>query len=256
MIRLHQQGGGKILMRLHGFFQLRIRKDWNFRRVMEMAPAMRWLNPKSNERILDIGCGDGTYDYRIVRRGALVIGFDTNQDKLRKAARFHAIKGLVFLKANAEELPVKDGSFDVVVSFCVFEHLQNDRKALAEANRALRSGGRLLLTLDSLSRTDIPESWRDKHREKHKVRQFYTVSTIDAKLQSQGFHLIRYRYLLGSRLDFKIIKLSYSTEKMNTLPAALIRTALITIGRGICFLFNLFSRAENGWTLMVEASKV
>lgn len=37
----------------------RLRKDFNFRRAQETIPALRWLNPKSGERILDIGCGEG-----------------------------------------------------------------------------------------------------------------------------------------------------------------------------------------------------
>lgn len=45
--------------RIRSYFKLRIRKDWNFRRLMEMTPAMRWLDPKPGERILDIGCGEG-----------------------------------------------------------------------------------------------------------------------------------------------------------------------------------------------------
>lgn len=182
-------------MRVRGYFKLRIRKDWNFRRLMEMGLAMRWLGPKPGECILDIGCGDGTYDYRIARRGALVIGFDINLEKLLKAAHYHAYNRAIFLKADATEIPVKDGSFDVVVSFCVFEHLKNDQQVLAEANRALRSSGRILLTLDSLSRPDVTNSWRDIHRVRHKICQFYTVSTIETKLQSQGFYLVRFRYL-------------------------------------------------------------
>ncbi|MCH7753629.1 hypothetical protein IH970_00715 [candidate division KSB1 bacterium] len=45
--------------RIRSYFKLRIRKDWNFRRLMEMTPAMLWLDPKPGERILDIGCGEG-----------------------------------------------------------------------------------------------------------------------------------------------------------------------------------------------------
>ncbi len=242
--------------RIRGYFKLRIRKDWHFRRVMETAPAMRWLNPQTGERILDIGCGDGTYDYRIARKDSLVTGLEINHQQLLKARRYHAKKNLDLLRANAAAMPVKNGSFDVVVSFCVFEHLQNDDQVLAEVNRALRSGGRLLLTLDSLSRPDVSESWRDNHRVRHEVRQFYTVATIESKLQGQGFRLVRFRYLLSSPIDFSLIKLSYATEKMQPLIANVVRTALITFGRGISTLMGFTSQADNGWTLMVEACKI
>ncbi|MFQ5705380.1 MAG: class I SAM-dependent methyltransferase [Gemmatimonadales bacterium] len=238
-----------------GYFNVRVRKDWHFRRLMETAPAMRWLNPRRGERILDIGSGDGTYDYRMARRGGRVVGFDLDRPKLRTATRHHGGKGLAYVEADASAMPVKSGWFDVVVSLCVFEHLQNDETVLAEAHRALRAGGRLLLTLDSLSRSDIPESWRDRHRIKHAVRQFYTVPAIQSKLEKNGFRLIRSRYLLSSRIDLRFIKWSYATERMRAVPAALVRTFLVTLGRWMCDVANFFSRSDGGWTLLVEASR-
>ncbi|MFQ5639738.1 MAG: class I SAM-dependent methyltransferase [bacterium] len=231
-----------------------MRKDWNFRRVMEMAPAMRWLTPQAGERILDIGCGEGTYDYRIARRGGNVIGMDLRLDQLCKAAVYHAHEA-AYLRANALELPIKDGAFDRVVSFCVFEHLPDDRKALEEIQRCLRPGGLLLLTLDSLSRLDVPESWRKQHRDRHSVNQFYTRATIEEKLAKQGFELLRHKYLLASPIDFYMIKLSYATDNMPKLLAHLVRTGLITVGRVLCYLLGGFKPSNYGWTLMVEAKK-
>ena len=243
------------LSRLRGYFTVRIRKDWHFRRVMETASAMQWFNPQPGEHILDIGCGDGTFDYRVARRRALVVGFDIDRQKLRTAARHHARRGLVFLEANAEAMPVKSGSFDVVVSLCVFEHLLNDDQVLAEAHRILRSGGRLLLTLDSFSRPDMPAGWRNRLRGKHAVCQFYTVPTIESKLRQQGFQLVRSRYLMAAPLDMRLIRWSYATERMKTIPAALVRTFLVTAGRLMSSLANASSRVDSGWTLMVEASR-
>ncbi len=244
-----------LLERLHSYFTVRIRKDWNFRKVMEIAPAMRWLSPRARERILDIGCGDGTYDYRVSRRGALVLGFDIDKKRLGTAARHNAGRGVLFIKANAEAIPVKSASFDAVMSFCVFEHLQNDNLVLAEAHRALRSDGRLLLTLDSMSLPEVSENWRNMLRKKHAVRQFYTVPSIESKLRQGGFRLTRCRYILSSPLDVRLLKWSYATERIKTIPAALVRTFLVTAGRWISHLANAGSKSDNGWTLMIEASK-
>ena len=71
--------------RLRGYFALRMPKDFNFRRLMETAPAMRWLSPKPTDRILDIGCGNGVYDYRIARKAGRVVGFDMLRGELLKA---------------------------------------------------------------------------------------------------------------------------------------------------------------------------
>ena len=145
------------MYRSRGLFALRIRKDFNYRRVQETVPALRWLRPKTGERILDIGCGEGTYNYRIALRGAQVFGFDLNQHQLRRAAAYHKTPSTGYFCADASAFPLRSGQFDTVISLCVFEHLPNDRKTLQEMWRVLRPDGRILLTLDSLS---LDGNWR------------------------------------------------------------------------------------------------
>lgn len=240
--------------RVRGYVSVRVRKDWHIRRAIETGLAMRWLRTKTRPRILDIGCGEGTYDYRLVRRGARVVGLDIHKERLRQAARHHLVRDLVFLEARAEAIPVRSGSFDYVMSLCVFEHLANDGQVLAEARRALRPGGRLLLTLDSFSRPDVPEGWRNHLCKTHAVRTLYTVPAIESRLKRHGFRLIRSRYVMASPLDLHLIKLSYATERMKPIRAALVRTFLVTAGRLISHLANAGLSADNGWTLVVEAS--
>ena len=242
--------------RARGFFALRIRKDLNFRRVQETVPALRWLRPGRGERILDIGCGEGTYDYRIALRGARVFGFDLNRKQLRRAAVCHKTPFTGFFCADAGAFPLRSGQFDTVISLCVFEHLPDDRQTLREMWRVLRPGGRILLTLDSLSLERIGAAWRDAHRERHSVLQFYTYPEIGSLLEACGFKLERYRYLLRSRFDLALIRLSYATERMHAIPAALTRLGLVSIGRMASAAFNLFTRNHRGWTLLIEASRM
>ena len=234
----------------------RLRKDFNFRRVQETVPALRWLKPKSGERILDIGCGEGTYNYRIALRGAQIFGFDLDRRQLRRAMALHKTPSTEFICADATMLPMQSGQFDTVMSLCVFEHLPNDRETLREISRVLRPDGRILLTLDSLSLKGVDDSWRDTHRERHAVRQFYTDQSIADLLKESGFHLDRYRYLLRSNMDFLLIKLSYAAEKMHPIPAALTRIWLVTSGRLLSALCNLFTPNTRGWTLLIEASRI
>ncbi len=242
--------------RARGFFSLRIRKDFNFRRVQETVPALRWLRPGRGERILDIGCGEGTYDYRIALRGARVFGFDLNRDQLRRAAACHKTPFTGFFCADAGAFPLRSDQFDTVISLCVFEHLPDDRQTLREMWRVLRPGGRIVLTLDSLSLEGIDEAWRDEHRERHSVRQFYTYPEVESLLESCGFKLERYRYLLRSGPDLSLIRLSYATERMHAIPAAVTRLGLVSIGRMVSAAFNLLTRNHRGWTLLIEASRM
>lgn len=241
--------------RLRGYLTTRIRKDWNYRRLLETVPALRWLDAKPGERILDIGCGDGTYDYRIARRGARVFGFDINHRQLVRAMTHHQTAGSGFFRADASLFPVRAGQFDTVISLCVFEHLPNDGATLREAWRTLRPNGRLLLTLDSLSHDGVDDAWRTTHRARHAVRQFYTHQTITELFQRSGFIVRRYRYLVRSGLDLWLIRLSYATERMNAVSAFIVRTWLITAGRVLSACCNAFSSRDRGWTLLVEGTK-
>ena len=50
-------------------------------------------------------------------------------------------------KADACDLPYEDGFFDIVVSFDVFEHIENDIKAVSEVHRVLKKGGKLVFSV-------------------------------------------------------------------------------------------------------------
>lgn len=222
---------------------------------METVPALRWLNPKKGERILDIGCGDGTYNYRIGLRGAQIIGFDLNRMQLKRAIKHHKIPSTGYFCGDATHLPIQAEQFDTVMSLCVFEHLPDDRETLNEVWRVLRPNGRLLLTLDSLSIDAVDEDWRTAHRNRHAVRQFYTHRSIETLLQQCGFKLERYRYLVRSAIDFPLIKLSYAADRRSPVPALLIRVWLVTCGRLLSGIASLFAGRDRGWTLLIEASR-
>lgn len=99
------------------------------------------LIPSGNQRILDIGCGDGVL-LSLIGHGRLY-GVDLDQSSLDYAATKVKAK---FLKVPAELLPFKSGFFDVVIATEIIEHLDQPEKLLAEAKRVLKRSGRLILT--------------------------------------------------------------------------------------------------------------
>jgi ubiquinone/menaquinone biosynthesis C-methylase UbiE len=89
---------------------------------------------------LDVGCGHG-FVFEFLRRiGANAIGMDINPENLKVKTRGS------FLLGDAENLPFRNGSFDVAIAFELVEHLRNPNKALREFFRCLKSNGMLLLT--------------------------------------------------------------------------------------------------------------
>jgi ubiquinone/menaquinone biosynthesis C-methylase UbiE len=96
-------------------------------------------------RVLEIGAGTGVNlpHYTGVESLALTEPEPPMLRRLQRAAREHAPQAQV-LRAPAEDLPFEDDSFDTVVSTLVLCGVDDQPRALREARRVLRPGGRLL----------------------------------------------------------------------------------------------------------------
>ena len=99
-----------------------------------------------SRRVLDLGCGYGGRSIFYARRcsAAEVVGVEVAEEvvaRCRALARRLACDRVDFVVGRAEQLPFRDGAFDVVLSFDVLEHVQDPRLAFAEINRVLVYGG-------------------------------------------------------------------------------------------------------------------
>ncbi|HJW91380.1 MAG TPA: methyltransferase domain-containing protein [Anaerolineales bacterium] len=92
-------------------------------------------------RVLENGCGVGMYLQPLAQSGGEVIGLEYDYERAREARR----RSDFVIRAAGEQLPFPDGTFDLILSHEVLEHLQDDRAALSEMVRALRPSGRLVL---------------------------------------------------------------------------------------------------------------
>jgi SAM-dependent methyltransferase len=230
----------------------------NFRRLEECETLLRWLDAGRGERVLDIGCGDGHYDGHIARSGADVVGIDVGEAAVVEAARHHT-PPCTFLRVPAEELALPDGSFDKVVSFCVMEHLADDRRVMAHAHRLLAEGGSFVFSADSLSNPGLSDRERARHRDKYAVNTFYTIDLLGEKLDAAGFEIEEWKYLLNTPLALSLVRFSWA---LDDLRGALI--PLKTIGYVMLLAAYGASRVRPGWlsgparhglTLLVRARK-
>ena len=97
--------------------------------------------PLEGRRVLDVGCGLGLYMAAFRRHTPYVYGVEIEFERAREARGRAA--GVVV--ARAEALPFAAGSFDVVFSHEVVEHVEDDRQMVIEACRVLAPGGHLVL---------------------------------------------------------------------------------------------------------------
>ncbi len=101
-------------------------------------------------RVLDMGCGFGTFVLACRMNGYRAFGIDISPYELDFARRRMADEGpdnvsQVYSAASAESLPFADGSFQVVTLWNILEHVPDYKEVLHEADRVLSPGGFIFL---------------------------------------------------------------------------------------------------------------
>jgi 2-polyprenyl-3-methyl-5-hydroxy-6-metoxy-1,4-benzoquinol methylase len=105
----------------------------------------------ANARVLDAGCGTG-YGANLLNRrtSASVVGIDVSPDAITHAQREYSA-GAQFAVGRCEQLPVPDGSVDLITAFEVIEHLEGWREFLLESRRVLTATGLLVVSTPNRS---------------------------------------------------------------------------------------------------------
>jgi len=109
-----------------------------------------FMKLKGNEKILDIGCGSGTFTRRIAKAypNIKIIGADISEKVIafaRKETKKRKIKNASFIVSGINKINV-DVQFDVIIVSHLIEHLEKPLDALNEVKKKLRKGGSLFIT--------------------------------------------------------------------------------------------------------------
>jgi len=122
-----------------------------------------WLNPQPRWRILDVAGGTGDIGFRLSERtrtrgvGADVLVCDVNISMIAEGMRRAQEKGeerVRWMLGDAEALPVADASMDAYTIAFGIRNVTHIERALAEARRVLKPGGRFLCL--EFSRAEMP----------------------------------------------------------------------------------------------------
>lgn len=95
----------------------------------------------SNQRVIDVGCGEGRFSRMLADHGAACVGIDPTPDLLA-AARDRG--GIAPVRAIAEKMPLRDAAFDVAIAYITLVDIEGYAEAISEMARVLRPGGRLI----------------------------------------------------------------------------------------------------------------
>jgi SAM-dependent methyltransferase len=99
--------------------------------------ALDLLDPQPGERILDVGCGEGTLTRKIMARGAVVLGVDDSPEMVRFARE----KGVDAVLMDAADMPFV-AEFDAAFSNAALHWVLEKEQAARAIFRALKPGGR------------------------------------------------------------------------------------------------------------------
>jgi len=113
---------------------------WRAGQERRLRMVRRWVT-LAGQRVLDVGCGVGTYTAAFLRETPHVFGVEIERERVLEARGRAA--GVV--QSPGERLPFADAAFDVVFSHEVLEHVTDDRACVAEMVRVARPGGRIVV---------------------------------------------------------------------------------------------------------------
>jgi SAM-dependent methyltransferase len=124
-----------------------IEAEWNQVAWGNYETNLRFLAlvgfPPAPQRILEIGCGKGAILAHLQAAGHQCSGIEIDPAALAECRAAHP--ELAVDLASGDALPFQAASFDIVLSFDVFEHIRDSDRHVEEVRRVLKPGGRYVL---------------------------------------------------------------------------------------------------------------
>jgi SAM-dependent methyltransferase len=122
---------------------------WEYLRSPKAFQALSRAEVPLRGRVLDAGCGGGGTALSLAEESGFAVGLDLDARFRGTGTRLASekdVRGIAFVQGDGQRLPFRDGSFDVVFSHSVIEHVGSAESYLRECHRVLRAGGILYLS--------------------------------------------------------------------------------------------------------------
>ncbi len=216
----------------------------------------------AGRRVLEIGFGLGTDLMAFARGGAECFGIDLTPTHIEATRRRFALdhRPVHLVRGDAESLPLRDGSFDLVYSFGVLHHTPDTKRAIREAHRVLRPSGRAIVGLYHLHSLFYWNLflWRGLFRAGF-LRDGYrrTLSKIERREHSDAFPLVKLHSPKSARRLFAdFAEVQTEVHCLSASHAGVLGTA-VQKALGLSATHRLIDRLESrlGWYIVVKARK-
>lgn len=165
-----------------------------------VAKVLEIHEPGPGDRVVDLGCGWGTFDFALADRVGEIVGVDFSERSIalcQEQLDAQPRTNVRFLCADAGETGLEGSSFDVALAADLFEHLypEDSQRVASEAFRLLKPGGRFVTwtphrghILEILKNRDIILQRDVSHVD------YKSMATMKRLLNEAGFHVERAYY--------------------------------------------------------------
>jgi ArsR family transcriptional regulator len=134
--------------------------------------------------IADLGAGEGTFALLLAQRAKKVIAVDTSAKMIevaREQALRHGVKNVEYRLGDMEEVPIRDAHVDLVFFSQSLHHALHPERAVIEAHRILRPGGRIVIL-------DLVKHRFEEARELYADEWLgFSESDLETMLEKAGF---------------------------------------------------------------------
>ena len=169
--------------------------------LLSMLPPAIKNNRSDKLRILDLGCGNGSLSHVLALKGYDVIGIEESFQGVEQAQ--NNFSNCKFIQGSIYNLPDTkiEGTFDIVLSVEVIEHLFYPKELVRAARKYLKSDGRLIVTtpyhgywknvvlaLSGKMDEHLNALWDGGHI------KFFSVKTLKQLLESEGYSDINFSF--------------------------------------------------------------
>jgi ubiquinone/menaquinone biosynthesis C-methylase UbiE len=177
------------------------------------------------ETVIDLGAGAGVDCFLAAKKvgeKGRIIGIDMTPamlDKARANARKGNYENVEFRLGEIEHLPVADNTADVIISNCVINLTTNKKKVYEEAYRALKPGGRIMVS-DLVLKKELPDAIRERAHPSSCIKTAILKDRYLSIIKEAGFKDIRIlderQYCFEELADDPNTKVIVANRKANT----------------------------------------
>jgi SAM-dependent methyltransferase len=153
--------------------------------------ASQYIDDLPPGRVLDVGCGDGRFLFRMYQAGWTVAGLDFDPKGIEAAKLKYGKYGFELLNTDLFSANFPDNFFDAVTLSHVIEHVPEPVSILAEAKRVLKPGGRLVVVtpnVESYGQNLFRDCWRDWDPPRH--LQLFSLASLSDCARKANFSKI------------------------------------------------------------------